>query len=78
MTVVHGSHSKSIEIEAPRATVWACFAEVDLRHRWFRIPGPRDASVEKKEREGGTRLMLNGMKATAEREVSAAADSLQT
>ncbi|CAN5536821.1 SRPBCC family protein [soil metagenome] len=44
MTLVLGSHIKSIEIDAPREKVWSCFSQLDLRHRWFRIPGPRDAS----------------------------------
>lgn len=44
MPSIHGSHTKSIEIAATRYRVWACFAELDLRHRWFRIPGPAHAS----------------------------------
>jgi len=44
MPAIHGTHTKSIEIDVPRERVWACFAELDLRHRWFRIPGPADAS----------------------------------
>ena len=44
MSAVHGSHTQSIEIAAPRERAWACFAELDLRHRWFRIPGPANAS----------------------------------
>lgn len=54
MPSIHGSHVKSIEIEAPRERVWACFAELDLRHRWFRIPGPADGSTHELDfRVGG-------------------------
>lgn len=44
---------------APPAQVWAAYADLDLRHRWYRVPGSRPQTHELDLREGG-RERLSG------------------
>jgi uncharacterized protein YndB with AHSA1/START domain len=35
-----GTETQSIDVEAPTATVWSAFAELEVRDKWFNLPGP--------------------------------------
>jgi uncharacterized protein YndB with AHSA1/START domain len=41
---VHGTVSVTRGLAARPGRVWAAFADLELRDRWFRIPGDRDAA----------------------------------
>jgi uncharacterized protein YndB with AHSA1/START domain len=50
----HGTVSLSRGLAAPPGRVWAAFADLELRDRWFRIPGDRaEARHELDFRVGG-------------------------
>ncbi|WP_030158107.1 SRPBCC domain-containing protein [Glycomyces sp. NRRL B-16210] len=49
---VHGTVTVSRTLKAPPERVWAAFADLDLRDRWFHIPG-EDARHELDFRIGG-------------------------
>jgi uncharacterized protein YndB with AHSA1/START domain len=49
---VHGTVTASRVVAAPPERVWAAFAELELRDRWFRIPGA-DSRHELDFRVGG-------------------------
>ena len=46
MPAVHGSHTKSIDIEAPPSRVFQCFSTLELRHKWFRVPGSAEHTLD--------------------------------
>ncbi len=52
MTVVHGTVTASRDLKAPPERAWAAFAELELRDRWFAIPG-RESRHELDFRVGG-------------------------
>src|SRR4051812_34205768 len=36
---IHGALARTIEVAVPPATAFRAFSELDVRRRWFRIPG---------------------------------------
>lgn len=55
--VIHGSFALPIDLTAPPARVYAAYAELDQRRRWFRIPStPEQAHHELDFRVGGREI----------------------
>jgi uncharacterized protein YndB with AHSA1/START domain len=63
MGVLHGSFSVSRDIDAAPARVWDAYANVDLRSRWRRLPGP-DGVLELDFRVGGWERLTGTSAAT--------------
>ena len=55
--LIYGTVSQDILVEAPLERVWAAFAELDFRDRWFTMPGERSTrSHELDFRIGGSEI----------------------
>lgn len=50
---VHGTVTVSRDLSAPPERIWAAFADLEVRDRWFAIPG-KDSRHELDFRVGGT------------------------
>jgi uncharacterized protein YndB with AHSA1/START domain len=50
----HGSFMAELELPAPTGDVFAAYAELPVRRRWFRMPGRPDGEHELDFRVGGT------------------------
>ncbi len=58
--VLHGSFTAERELPAPPGDVFAAYAELPVRRRWFRMPaGNGDNDVA--HLKGSTLLQLNGL-----------------
>jgi len=51
--VLHGSFSVEVEVPASPEDVFAAYAELPVRRRWFRMPGRADGEHELDFRVGG-------------------------
>jgi uncharacterized protein YndB with AHSA1/START domain len=52
-----GTETQGIDVDAPTAVVWAAFAELDFRDRWFTLPGPHASRSHQLDfRVGGEEL----------------------
>jgi uncharacterized protein YndB with AHSA1/START domain len=55
---IHGSFTLTRQIAAPPETVFRAYADLSLRQRWFRIPGPRGSEHHELDfRVGGGEVM---------------------
>jgi uncharacterized protein YndB with AHSA1/START domain len=55
---IHGTIERSVEIGVPPSQVFRAFSELELRRRWFRIPGHDPDGVHELDfRTGGSELV---------------------
>ncbi|MES2169138.1 MAG: SRPBCC domain-containing protein [Actinomycetota bacterium] len=53
--VLHGTVEQSVLLEAPIDLVWRAFTDLELRDRWFSMPGSREGQTHELDfRIGGT------------------------
>lgn len=58
-TVIHDSFTWERLVAAPPHQIWSAYADIELRHRWYRVPGSRPQTHELDLRVGG-RERLSG------------------
>jgi uncharacterized protein YndB with AHSA1/START domain len=57
--VLHGTVEQSVLLAAPIDLVWRAFTDLEVRDRWFSMPGSRDGQTHDLDfRVGGTRFLL--------------------
>ncbi|HWH25216.1 MAG TPA: SRPBCC domain-containing protein [Pseudolysinimonas sp.] len=67
---IHGTLERSVELAVPPSRVFATLSELELRRRWFRIPGDdADGIHELDFRVGGTELVSGSFTAFDRTEV---------
>jgi uncharacterized protein YndB with AHSA1/START domain len=55
--MVHGTVSQEVVVAAPVSLVWSAYAELELRDRWFRLPGERSSRAHELDfRVGGEEI----------------------
>jgi uncharacterized protein YndB with AHSA1/START domain len=60
MSSLTGSFTVPLELAAPPARVWPFFAELPLRKRWVRMPGPSSTATHELDfRPGGRERLTN-------------------